>query len=261
MAFSEGAVNVHRVIQKVFTLPYYIVIDNNLTMSLIATYKPFDASNSSKLIWKAAKYTMALITVFCILRLEWLFSNWKDNPDLRQLGVYIGAICILTIGLAAYQSLETFKEDWSYLMTQRFRICRMDPNILKRHSIRRLKIGEGLLYLLLFGFLFFPPMVANITRMRDNDPIQIMLRTLLGKFVPIWGIKVTTSILYAGIVSHGTATVLTLILLAVTFVDAARMVSAQLSILPIWQQCLTQMVSISKLRGYDDFVLKLEERI
>ncbi|CAL8110345.1 unnamed protein product [Orchesella dallaii] len=232
MAFSEGAVNVNRLIQKLFITPYYISINKNQPISVIATYKPFEHSNFSKLIWNGAKLTMILILGICFFRLQWLLSNWKHNQDMRQLGVYITAPCLVTIALAAYHTLEMFKEDWCYMMTQRFILSELDHDVLRRHSVIKIKIGEALMYLMFLGFLTFPIVMASVTLLRDNDPVQLILRGLLRTFLPSWLIKLITSLIYAGIVSHGAATILTIILISVALVDAARKLSAQLSYLP-----------------------------
>ncbi|CAL8110342.1 unnamed protein product [Orchesella dallaii] len=151
---------------------------------------------------------------------------------MRQLGVYITAPCLVTIALAAYQTLEMFKEDWCYMMTQRFILSELDHDVLRRHSIFKIKIGEALMYLMFLGFLTFPIVMASVTLLRDNDPVQLILRGLLRTFLPSWLIKLITSLIYAGIVSHGAATILTIVLIAVALVDAARKLSAQLSFLP-----------------------------
>ncbi|CAL8110339.1 unnamed protein product [Orchesella dallaii] len=232
MAFSEGAVNVNRLIQKLFITPYYISIDKKQPGSVIATYKPFEHSKFSKLTWNGAKLTMILILGICFFRLQWLLSNWQHNQDMRQLGVYITAPCLVTIALAAYQTLEMFNEDCCNMMTQRFSLSKLDYDILRRHSVIKIKIGEALMYLIFLGFLSFPIVTASVTLLRDNDPIQLILRGVLRTFIPSWLIKLITSLIYAGIVSHGAATILTIILISVALVDAARKLSAQLSFLP-----------------------------
>ncbi|CAL8070678.1 unnamed protein product [Orchesella dallaii] len=256
MSFSEGAVNVQRIIQKVILTQYYIIYKGDNKSQLSATHSKFDGSKFAQRAWNVVIFTMSFLSMLFIFRIKFLATHWRQN--LESLGVLLAVLCLMVLAISAYTTLNKYKTEFCYLMTQRFKLVKMNGRILNRecfsnkHSISS---GELIIYTVTMSSIGFLIFLASVPFIITEEPLQHYFTQWTMSLLPTLLIKCVVSLIYEIITIYGSVIMITSLLCFITFEEAILKLSAELFMIP-------KLADVAvRIRGSDLITLKFEKRL
>jgi len=229
MSLLKTIQNVQMFLQKFVTFPYYISQQNPETLKVID--EPFNKSKSAKLVWYTTKTFIRFLLLLPLWRLKVLFSLWKKEKDLEQLGMNLTLSCIMICGLSSYRMLEQHKKAFCYAVTEAFKLsASVQSQVAQRLHFNYSKEEILVYYLSSCVVTAYPLAVSALPLIRDYEPLEMFLLKILtgSNQIPALSIKLLAFIIYLPLSTFGALVFLTVFLGLVAVAETTMMVSEQL---------------------------------
>ncbi|CAL8070673.1 unnamed protein product [Orchesella dallaii] len=196
---------------------------------------------------------MSLLSMLFIFRIKFLATHWRQN--LESLGVLLAALCLAILAISAYTTLNKYKTEFCYLMTQRFKLVKMNGRTLNRDCFSNLGSGELIIYTITMSCIGFLIFGASVPFIITEEPLQHYLTQWTMSLIPALLIKCVVSLIYEIMAIYGSVIMITILLCFITFEEAILKLSAELFIIP-------KLADVAvRIRGSELITLKLEKRL
>ncbi|CAL8129283.1 unnamed protein product [Orchesella dallaii] len=173
--------------------------------------------------WIVTRIITRLYWLYVLGRLSYLFSNWRHNKDMMELGVQVIFFCATTILDACMSTWEKSYIKFAFVMNQCWK--RLGVKLGWPSHKRHPKLPELAIYCMASSFCAAPMIATGYPLIGKFDPFQIMAYYCFPNLFKnhYWltiGLQVYCSILYCAYAVVACIHILTLLLGATCFVEA-----------------------------------------
>ncbi|CAL8070684.1 unnamed protein product [Orchesella dallaii] len=187
------------------------------------------------------------------MRIKFLSTHWRQN--LESLGVLLAFLCLAILAISAYTTLNKYKTEFCYLMTQRFKLVKMNGRTLNRDCFSNIGSGELIIYTITVSFIGFLIFGASVPFIVTEEPLQHYFTQWTMSLLPTILIKCVVSLIYEIMAIYGSVIMITILLCFITFEEAIMKLSAELLL-------TLKLADISvRIKGSHLITLELEKRL
>lgn len=232
MCLSPGAILIYNTLELFVCPP--IKLQQTYSFTFLPVYRlvdnPLHKLKIRRIIRVANLSFITSLLLFSLCRLAWLKVHWKENRGMEQLFLYMVFLCMVIIGLGAWEAMYCHKPAIKFALSARFKLVPLHENDL---DSKKRTLGDIFMYGFGLGCAAFPLLVLLIPVQFDYDPLSIIFEYFSGrKFKGI--IKLVTKLglglVYVIFVGHGAGMFLSVMMLILIFTEGLQTLTNQLYI-------------------------------
>lgn len=234
MDITQGCVNVQLILQSVVHPPCQFHPES----SEMKVEKAFFVKKKSRgrKVWDMNKFLIKLMLALSFGCINFLFANLKRDGKVAQLCFYTLVFALGNLALPSFTVLQDHAKEYCFAMTQIFKLAEF--RAIGYPSRRRLpSVNETIVYLsFLVTVTAIPIMAIVMPFVLSYHPVKMcaeVLSGILGVSLPTSSyykifVKISSSLVYGFVATHGAGIWLFLILSIANFAETMQTISVKL---------------------------------